>query len=180
MQTITEGSNVYVVDEGEKYRVPYNMVKEVVFRNLKKDELIDLEHSARLQYRLLLNDAILKAKVEFVKQIITITYNPKDSGSKNAEISLGEIVQMLEKEGVHVDLSLAQQRDVDYKQEIWYAQFHSATIREHPPYSFTMDEWKKMKPEYEKNVAKSRKKKWEKFTKWQKDYEKLHPELLQK
>ncbi|MEM3781514.1 MAG: hypothetical protein QXT43_00935 [Candidatus Micrarchaeaceae archaeon] len=179
MEKIVEGSNIYVIDEGEKYRIPYNIVKEVIFTNVKKEELINIEHSARLQYRLLLDDAILKAKVEFVKQTITIVYNPKGSGSRNAETSLEDIVQMLGNEGVHVDANAAQKRDVDYAKEIWYPQFHAATIREHPPYGFTMEEWKKIKPEFEKNTAKARKKKWELFKKWQKKYEKLHPELLQ-
>ncbi|MGC8676109.1 MAG: hypothetical protein ACP5T3_01145 [Candidatus Micrarchaeia archaeon] len=177
---VAEHSDMYVVDEGEKYRVPYNVVKEVVFSDLKSDELVDLEHSARIQYRLLLNDAILRAKVEFVKRTITIVYNPPGSGSRNAEISLGDIVKLLENEGVHVNLPKAQQRDVDYKEEIWRAQFHPATIREHPPYGFTMDEWKKMKPKYEISVQESRKKKWEKFKEWQKKYEKEHPELLER
>ena len=40
--------------KGKTYRVPYKMIKEVVFSNLDQTELQDFEHSARLQYRLLL------------------------------------------------------------------------------------------------------------------------------
>ena len=175
-----EANDIYVEDEGEKYRVPYDKVKRIVFSNLNKSELIDLEHAARIQYRLLLNEAILQAKVSFVKQEITIIYNPTGSHSRNPSISREEIVNLLEKEGVHINQASVEETDVDYYKEIWYPQFHPKQIREHAPYGFTIEEWKKMKNEYEKKVAKARASKWASFLSWQKKYESEHPELAEK
>ena len=169
----------YADENGEKYRLPYDKVREVVFSNIPSSELIDIPHCARLQYRLLLNTAILKAKVEFVNRKITIVYNPKGSNSANASIDLVDIVKMLETEGVRVDITGAEQREVDYYKEIWYPQFHPATIREHPPYGYTLDQWRKMKDKYVAEVEKARKKKLESFKEWQKKYEKEHPEVFQ-
>jgi len=169
----------YADENGEKYRLPYDKVREVVFSNIPSSELIDIPHCARLQYRLLLNTAILKAKVEFVNRKITIVYNPKGSNSASASIDLVDIVKMLETEGVHVDITGAEQREVDYYKEIWYPQFHPPTIREHPPYGYTLDQWRKMKDKYVAEVEKARKKKLESFEEWQKKYEKEHPEVFQ-
>ena len=174
---IEEGGKYYAVENGERYRLPYKTVKEIVFNNVSKQELVDLQHAARLQYKLLLNEAILRAKVEFVKQRISIVYNPPGYNKGKPEISPEGIAALIRQEGVHVDLASAEQRDVDYYAEIWRAQFHPPMIREHPPYGYTLDEWKKMKDKYEQKVKQAREKKLEEFHEWQKRYEQEHPEL---
>lgn len=174
-----ESSTVeYVVEGGNKFRVPYKMVKEVTFENVKRDELIDIEHAARLQYRLLLSDAILRAKVEFVKQRIRLTYNPEGTEVRNEKISLEGLVAILAAEGVHVDASHAVEKDVDYYKEIYSYQYNPPSIREHAPYGYTLEEWRTMKPEYERNKAKYEEGKLRKFQEFQGEYAGEHPELL--
>ena len=68
--------DAYVTEEGKQYRVPYRMIKRLMFSNVKKEELQDIQHSARLQYRLMLMDPVIKANVNFTKRVITILYNP--------------------------------------------------------------------------------------------------------
>ncbi len=169
--------NDQVVYNGKTYRIPYKMVKEVVITDLSKEELKDIEHSARLQYRLLLQDAVLKAKIEFIRARMAITYNPKESPNRKAKISLAELIEFLAKEGVHVDPAKATERDVDYVNEIYKYQFEPATIREHAPYGYTLEEWKKLKPEWEKVKAEREDMKHEKFKQWQDSYLDTHPEL---
>ncbi len=167
----------YVEENGVKFRVPYKTVKEVTFVNIRKDELIDAEHSARLQYRIMLLEAVLFAKVEFVARKIKITYNPLEAESRKAKMSLQQIVDFLAKEGVYVSTEGMQERDVDYYNEIYKYQFNPPSIREHAPYGYTMEEWKKMKPEYEAGKNAYEKKKLEKFHAWQHEYLIQHPEL---
>lgn len=169
--------NEYVEENGNKFRMPYKMVKEVIFNSVRKEELIDIEHAARLQYRLLLNDAILRAKVEFVKQRITLTYNPIDSETSKPKISVEGIAEMLAAEGVHLDLGARTERDVDYYKEIYSYQFNPPSIREHAPYGYTLDEWRKMKPEYQRKKAEYEKKKLEKFEAFQEGYAQEHPDF---
>ena len=169
--------NEYVEENGNKFRMPYKMVKEVIFNNIRKEELIDIEHSARLQYRLLLNDAILRAKVEFVKQRITLTYSPMGSETSKPKISIEGIADTLAAEGVHLDFGSMTERDVDYYKEIYGYQFNPPSIREHAPYGYTLDEWRKMKPEYEKKKAEYERGKLKKFEEFQEGYVQEHPEL---
>ena len=70
-----------VTENGKSYRIPYKMVREMIITNVDKQELKDIPHSARIQYRLLLLDAILKAKIEFIRGKVTITYNPTGAGT---------------------------------------------------------------------------------------------------
>ncbi|MGC8628943.1 MAG: hypothetical protein ACP5T4_01910 [Candidatus Micrarchaeia archaeon] len=172
-----KAKDLFATDEGEKYRIPYDTVKEAVISNVSKNELIDLEHAARLQYKLLLNEAILRAKVAFIKQTISIIYNPAGSNSRNPSITLDEIISLIEKEGVHVDKRSIKERDVDYYKEIWYPQFHPKQIREHPPYGFTMETWKKIKDKFVKRTEEAKKKKQKEFEEWQKKYAEEHPEV---
>ncbi len=167
-----------VVYKGKTYRVPYKMVKEVTITGVSKEELRDIEHSARLQYRLLLLDSVLKAKIEFIRARIIITYNPKESPNRKDKISQEELIAFLAKEGVHIDPAKAVSRDVDYFEEIYKYQFEPATIREHAPYGYTLEEWKtKLKPEWEKMQAESKIKKYENFKKFQENYLETHPQL---
>ncbi|MDE1768348.1 MAG: hypothetical protein KGH64_06410 [Candidatus Micrarchaeota archaeon] len=173
----TSDYNDIVEYKGKHYRVPYKMVKEMVVTNLSKQELIDIEHTARLQYRLLLIDSILKAKIEFIHGKMIIIYNPKESPNRKDKISTDEIIQFLAKEGVHVDRSMIAERDVDYFEEIYKPQFEPATIREHAPYGYTLEEWRKIKPEWIKQMQKSKTEKWDKFRAFQDSYLEQHPEL---
>ena len=169
--------NDKVLENGKEYRVPYSMVKQVEFSNLRKDELVDLEHAARLQYRLLLNDAILKAKVEFARLKITVVYNPSDSKNLKEKISLEGLIDFLASEGVQVDQKSMAVSDFDYYKNMYAYQFDPPSIREHPPYTYTAEEWKEMKAKYEESVRKGETDKLVKFHEWQNAYAEQHPEM---
>jgi len=166
-----------VVYKGKSYRVPYKMIKEVTFTNLNPAQLRSIEYSARLQYRLLLLDSVLRAKIEFIRNKMTITYNPIESKNRKDKISREQLIEFLAKEGVTVNMQSISERDVDYFQEIYRYQFEPATIREHAPYGYTIQEWKKMKPEYEKKMKEQIAAKYNKFRKWQDNYLEAHPDL---
>ncbi len=170
--------NQYIVDEhGNKFRVPYRMVKIVTFSNVKPvGEFRDQPHAARLQYRLMEKDAILKARVNFIKKTITLIYNPLEANNLKEKIDVKGIVDFLKSQNLEIDESMADDKDFDYIKDFYSYAFNPPSIREHPPYGYTHDEWQKMKAEYEKNRKKGEKEKWEKFLLWQKEYEKLHPE----
>ncbi|MDE1851377.1 MAG: hypothetical protein KGH69_01655 [Candidatus Micrarchaeota archaeon] len=169
--------NDMITENGRTFRVPYRMVKEVIFKNIKKEEMKDMEHSARLQYRLLLMDPILKAKVEFNKQRVIIVYNPVGADNRKEKISERELIEFLAKEGVNVDKSSMEERDVDYYNEIYKYQFEPESIREHPPYGYTREQWKQMKPSWEKMRDEAEAAKIEKFHAWQQGFVEKHPEL---
>ncbi len=163
--------------KGKTYRVPYKMIKEVVFSNLDPEELKDIEHSARLQYRLLLLDSVVRAKVEFIWKKITVTYNPPEANNRKEKISQHQLVEFLAKEGVNVSPAHVAERDLDYFEEIYKYQFEPATIREHAPYGYSREEWKKMKPEWEKKQKEMIESKYSKFRNWQNTYLETHPDL---
>lgn len=162
---------------GKSYRIPYKTVKEVVFSNVSKEELKDIPYSARLQYRLLLMDSVLKAKIEFIWGRITVVYNPVGADNRKEKISMRELIEFLAKEGVHVNTTEMKERDVDYINEIFKYQFDPASIREHAPYTYTIEQWKRMKAKYESDKEKLDKEKLEKFHKWQNEYLEQHPEI---
>jgi hypothetical protein len=167
----------YIEENGNLYRVPYRTVAKVVFSNVDKSEFKDLEHAARLQYRLMLNDAILKARVHYARGNIIIIYNPPNADNLKEKISLDDIIKFLASEGVHVSKDHMVNEDYDYYKNFYSYAFNSPSIREHAPYGYTIQEWKKMKPEWEKKKAKYKKKNEEKFHQFQMDYLKEHPEL---
>ncbi len=167
----------YIEENGNLYRVPYRIVAKVVFSNISKSDMKDQEHAARLQYRLMLNDAILKARVHFAKGNITIIYNPTNADNLKEKISLEEIIKFLESEGIHVDRQHMVNEDYDYYKNFYSYAFNPPAIREHPPYGYTLEEWRKIKPEWEKKREKGRIKNEEKFHKFQMEYLKQHPEL---
>ena len=162
---------------GKTYRVPYKMIKEVVFSNLNNNELSSIGYSARLQYRLLLMDAVLKAKVEFIRNRITVTYNPMEATNRKEKVSREQLIAFLSKEGVNVNRQSIAERDVDYFEEIYKYQFEPASIREHAPYGYTIQEWKRMKPEYLKKQAEVESNKRGKFKEWQDSYLDGHPDV---
>ncbi|MGC8652031.1 MAG: hypothetical protein ACP5UH_02150 [Candidatus Micrarchaeia archaeon] len=163
----------YVKEGDKEYRLPYDIIRQAVFSNIKKEELIDMPHAARLQYRLMLMDPIIKARVDYTKSKITVIYNPVGADNAKPKTSLGELIGVLEKEGVHVDKASIDDQDYDYKSFYSYA-FNPAQIRERPPYSYTHEEWQRMKPAVEEKRAKGREKKKEKFHEWQEKYAREH------
>ena len=140
----------WVEEEGKLYRMPYKMIKEVKFTDLDKNELKDIPHAARLQYRLLLMDSVLKAKVAFHKGYIWILYNPVGADNTKEKISHEQLVQFLANEGVHVKPEAIQGRDYDYYKEYYKYTYFSPSIREAPPYGWTREQWKAEKERKEK------------------------------
>jgi hypothetical protein len=170
----------YVEDRGGKYMVPYQKVRRAVFAGVSREELRDPEHAARLQYRLLLMEPVLAASVDFDGLAISLVYNPEDAVNRNEKISLRGIADFLAGEGVHVDAGKAESKELDYYRDIYEYYNDPKTIRERPPYSYTLEEWKKgMKEKYEKGMAAAEKKKLDEFGKWRAEFEKEHPELLE-
>ncbi len=170
--------NDQVMIDGKPYRVPYKMVKEIEFSNIRREEMIDMEHAARLQYRLMLQEPVLRAKVEFVKQKITIVYNPADAQNNKPKISREELVSFLAKEGVRAEMSNAVENDFDYFKEMYSYQFDPPAIRERPPYGYTMAEWKKMREKYYRDTEAGKQEANRKFKEWQDGYAIDHPEIL--
>jgi hypothetical protein len=166
-----------VAENGKSYRIPYKMVREMVITGVDKQELKDIPHSARIQYRLLLLDAILKAKIEFIRGKVTITYNPTGAANSKDKISKEEIIKFFADQGVHIDPKNIAEREVDYISEIYKLQFDPAQIREHAPYGYTREEWKKMKPQYMEKMIEGERKKQEKFHEWQDGYIRKYPEI---
>jgi hypothetical protein len=171
-------SKEYADINGSKFRMPYRMVKTVTFSNIDKKELIDQEHAARLQYRLMMLDPVIKARVNYLKSQITIIYNPEGADNIRDKISLKGLLEFLGKEGVHVDQKSIAESDFDYVKEMYSYYFNSPRIREHPPYGYTEAEWKEIKPKFEEETKKQKVEKWQKFLDFQKKYKAEHPQIL--
>jgi hypothetical protein len=173
-------SKEYINDEnGVRVRMPYRIVKRVLFSGVKKEELKDQPHAARLQYRLMLLEPVIKAYVNYVKGQIIVIYNPVGADNIKDKMSLQELVDFLAKEGVHVDINSAKEEDFDYTKEFYSYAFNPARIREHPPYGYTMEEWKKRKAAFEKELQEQKVSKWQKFKEWQQKYKQEHKDILE-
>jgi len=135
----------YVEEDGKKYRMPYKMIKKINFDNLDQKELVDLAHCARLQYRLLNLDAIIKAKVAFVKRHIEIIYNPIDAENKKAKISREDIIKFLNEQGIHPKPENISEVDFDYYKEFYSKTYFPESIRHALPYGWTREEYEKQK-----------------------------------
>lgn len=170
----------YVTEDGKRYRVPYKIVKEVIFTNLKKEELIDIPHAARLQYRLMLLDPVIKARVDFTKLKMSIIYNPRTAEGIRAKMSLDELKEFLVKQGINVDPKETVEKDYDYYKDFYSYAYNPKVIRERAPYGYTKEEWQTMKPEWETKMKESEKTKQEKFKKFQQDYLERNPEMAPK
>ncbi len=164
----------YTIENGEQIRTPYKIIKEVVFSNIRKEDFVDSEHAARLQYRLMLLDAVLKAKVEYVKGRITIRFNPKDAKNRKVKTDVNELEEFLAKEGINVDKGSVEVKDYDYYSNFYKYAFNPPEIREHPPYGVTREQWKEQKKDWEKKVSETNAKKREKFLNWQLNYARDH------
>ncbi len=172
-----EATENYVEENGVRFRLPYKIIKHVVFSNVSKHDMLDQEHAARLQYRLLLLEPVIKAYVEFAKERITVIYNPRSAGNIREKMSLDELIGFLAKEGIQIDSGAVVERDYDYYKEFYSYAFNPKVIREHAPYGYTDEQWKKMKPGWEKKMEKVRVEKERTFKEYQKHYELLHPEV---
>ncbi len=170
--------NDQVTIDGKQYRVPYGMVKEIEFSDVPKEGMMDMEHAARLQYRLMLQEPVLRAKVEFVKQKITIVYNPTEAKNNKPKISREELVSFLSKEGVRIDPTHFSEKDFDYLKEMYSYQFNPPSIRERPPYGYTISEWKRMRDKYNSDTEKGKEESQKKFKEWQDSYAAEHSEIL--
>ena len=142
-----EKGSHFIMEDGKPFRMPYKVIKKVVFKNLDQKELIDIPHVARLQYRLLLFDAVIKAKVDYHKKFIRIIYNPPDADNIREKMSREKLVEFLASEGVHVKTDSAdmEEEDYDYFKEHYSYAYFPPSIREAPPYGWTREEWKKEK-----------------------------------
>jgi hypothetical protein len=167
----------YIIENGNKVRIPYKMVKEVVFSNISKSDMVDSEHAARLQYRLMLNDPVIKARVHYIKGTIRVIYNPAGADNLREKISLEDLIAFLSKEGVSVDRAAIDDHDYDYYANYYSKTFNPASIREHAPYGYTLQEWRKLKPEWEKRKIKYAEKSEQKQKDFQMQYLIDHPEL---
>lgn len=168
----------YVIENGNRIRVPYRMVREVVFTNVKHTgEFADPEHAARLQYRLMLNDAILKARVFFIRNKIAVIYNPKDASNLKEKIDIEEIKAFLREQGVEIDEGSISDHPYDYYKDLYSYAFMPPAIREHAPYGYTLKEWKRMKPEWDRKTIKYKAKKEAQQERFRQEYLAEHPEL---
>ncbi len=167
-----QGSNLgpYVIEDGKQYRMPYGIVRKATFSNLKKAELMDTPHSARLQYRLMLLGAVIKAAVDFDDARITIIYNPSNADNRSDKTTLGELIGALSKEGVKTDQASTSDTDYDYYKDIYTYSYNPKTIKESPPYGYTETEWSKMRAKWQKKMEESKIKKQAKFRLWQENY----------
>ncbi|MGI0134522.1 MAG: hypothetical protein ACREBW_06160, partial [Candidatus Micrarchaeaceae archaeon] len=162
--------DAYVTENGQRFRVPYRMIKKVIFTDLKKEEIIDVPHAARLQYRLMLLDPVIKAIVNFNKQRITVIYNPRTADNAKEKISLEEVIEILAKQGVNVDRAHIEETDYDYYKDLYTYASLPPSIRERPPYGYTLEEWKKMKPEWTAKMQELNLEKDKKQREWQQAY----------
>ncbi len=147
-----EKDSNFVEENGKKFRMPYKMIKKVTFSNLDQKELIDIPHCARLQYRLLLFDAVIKAKVDYHKKFIRIIYNHAEADNNREKMGRKQLVDFMAGEGVHVktdDMNMVEE-DYDYYKELYAYAYFSPSIREAPPYGWTREQWKQEKVRQEK------------------------------
>ncbi len=172
-----EGTDIYVTENGDRFRIPYRMIKRVTFNDLIKSDLVDLPHAARLQYRLMLLEPILKASVDFTRLKITIIYNPDTSDNRKEKISLDQIREVLTKEGITTDQAHTVNEDYDYYKNFYNYAYNPAAVRETAPYGFTMEQWRKLKPEWEMKVKRGEVSKQEKFKAFQEEYLEENPEM---
>ena len=170
----------YIIEDGKRFRVPYKIIKEVVFTELKKQELIDIPHAARLQYRLMLLEPVIKARVDYTKSKISIIYNPRTAENIKEKMSLEELKDFLAQQGIHVQDSRTEEKDYDYYKNFYSYAYNPPSIRERAPYGYTKEEWQKMKPEWEEKLKKGEELKQEKHREFQEGYLEANPEMAPK
>jgi hypothetical protein len=165
------------IASGLTLRIPYQAVREIVFSNLTGEDLIDPEHAARLQYRLLLKEAVINATVDFAQRRILVTYNPDSATNRMEKTNADALMDFITSEGVHVSEKNTKEKELDYYNDVFLAQYNPPSVREAQPYGYTSEEWQKMKKEYQRKKAEVDSKNKEKFRDWQVNYLKEHPDL---
>jgi len=169
----------HITENGKRYTLPYRMIKQVTFTNIRKEELVDIPHAARLQYRLMLLEPVIKARVDYTKSKIVVIYNPREAENIREKMSLEELRNFLSKQGVNsISEENTLEEDYDYKKQLYDYAYTPPSIRERAPYGYTIEEWKGMKPEWEKKMAKTEVEKQEKFRKFQEGYLEANPEIV--
>ncbi len=171
-QFVANGQDLFLLEGGKKYRIPYHVIKRAIFLDIKKEHLIDVSHSARLQYKLLLMDSVVKAVVDFNQLRITVIYNPIGADNNGAKTSVESLVKFLAQEGVHVHPGSTKDENYDYYKELYSYAFSSPSIRKSAPYSFTLKEWETLEPEFIKKSTKADRDKLAKFNEWREKYKK--------
>jgi len=170
----------HITEDGKQYTVPYRIIKQVTFTNLKRGELVDIPHAARLQYRLMLLEPVIKAWVDYTKSKIVVIYNPREAENLREKMSFEELRDFLSKQGVNVSTDNMHEEDYDYKKRLYDYAYSSPSVRESAPYSYTVEEWRSMKPEWEEKLKKGELEKKEKFRKFQESYLKANPDVVEK
>jgi hypothetical protein len=164
------GPNQKIVEEGKTYYIPYGIVRKMVISKVSRAELVDAEHAARLQYRLMLLAPVIKANVDFANSQITVIYNPNTADNNGEKISINGVMQALSKEGVHAGLLNIKDYGYDYYKEFYSYAYSPKAIKEDSPYGHSLEEWRKMKPKWEAKMKESNAAKMEKFRQWQAKY----------
>ncbi len=167
-----------VEENGKKYVVPYRTIKRVMFSNISQKELIDIPHAARLQYRLMLLEPVIKATVNYVKGTILVTYNNVGSGNLKEKMSREELIEFLGTQNIHIDPAAVEEQDYDYYNAFFRYTFNPQRVRETAPYGIKTEEWRKIRPEYEAKTEDAFKKKMGEFHEWQDSYAVEHPDIL--
>jgi hypothetical protein len=175
-----EKFDAYVTENGEKFRVPYHMIKKVTFTNVSKQEMIDIPHAARLQYRLMLLDPIMKASVDFTKAKIIVTYNPDTADNNKEKMSLDELRAVLKKEGISTHDEHMVNEDYDYYKNFYSYAYNPPSIRERAPYGYTAEQWQALKPEWQEKLKKGNLEKVAKHRAFQQAYLEENPEMAAK
>lgn len=178
----SSGFDAYLTEsDGKRYRVPYRMIKSVTFTELDKKELIDVPHAARLQYRLMLLDPVIKARVDYTRAKINVLYNHDAADNNKEKISLEDLIGVLSKEGIHINRSNMVNEDYNYYKNFYSYAYNPPSIRETAPYGYTMEQWREMRPEWEAKMKKGNEDKMKKFKDYQESYlEQQSPEMAQK
>lgn len=166
--------------DGNQYRVPYHMIKKAIFTDVSKREMVDIPHAARLQYRLMLKDPIIKATVDFTKSKITVIYNPDTADNLKEKISLDKLIEFLAGEGININRGNVEIQDYDYVKNLYDYAYMPPKIRERIPYGYTKEQWEKLKPEWEQKMKDSEAFKKEKLRKFRENYLESNPEMAAK
>jgi hypothetical protein len=118
--------------------------------------------------------------VDFTKSKITVLYNPNTADNNHPKISIEELRDALRKEGVLTDTEHMVIDDYDYYKDFYSYAYSPPVIRERAPYGYTMEQWQKMKPEWEAKVQKGEVEKLKKHKAFQESYLEENPEIAAK
>ncbi len=172
---VQPGESTFISEDGKSYRMPYRAVRRAVLSNLRRDELQDARHAARLQYSLMLLEPVIKATVDFGELKATVIYNPLDADNGMPKTDLGHIEDVLAQQGVHMHPGSVKDESYDYYGQLYSYAYSPRRTRESVPYGHSTKEWKGMERAYESKLAKADKRKLARFRAWQDRYLREHP-----